>query len=89
MFHTRTLLAPLALCPALLACAPQTTVPAPVCDPAQHQALVGQNIGGVILPAELPQRVISPGEPVTEDFNPARLNIFVDPKGWIARVTCG
>lgn len=82
-------LAVLAFLPVLAGCAPADPLPAPRCDPAQHQALVGQNIGAVTLPAELPQRVISPGEPVTEDYNPARLNIFVDPKGWIARITCG
>lgn len=83
-------LSALALCPALLACTTTTTtVPALACDAARHQTLVGQNIGAVTLPSELPQRVISPGEPVTEDFNPNRLNIYVDPKGWIARITCG
>ncbi|MDP5306371.1 I78 family peptidase inhibitor [Paracoccus spongiarum] len=64
-------------------------IPAPRCSMAQHQPLIGQNIGAVTLPARLPQRIISPGDQITEDFNPDRLNIFVDPKGWIARVSCG
>lgn len=73
----------------LAACEPSETVPKPVCDPQAHQTLVGKNIGEVSLPSELPQRVISPGDMVTQDYNPARLNIFVDPKGWIGRVSCG
>lgn len=73
----------------LSACQPAYTVPANRCSPAAHQRLVGKNIGEVSLPRALPQRIISPGDPVTEDYSPDRLNIFVDPKGWIARVTCG
>lgn len=73
----------------LAACEPSETVSKPACDPQAHQALIGKNIGEVSLPSDLPQRVISPGDMVTQDYNPARLNIFVDPKGWIGRITCG
>ncbi|RMC36359.1 I78 family peptidase inhibitor [Paracoccus alkanivorans] len=73
----------------LAACESGETVSKRVCDPQAHQALVGKNIGEVTLPRELPQRVISPGDMVTEDYNPARLNIFVDAKGWIGRISCG
>lgn len=66
---------------------PQTQWPL-TCDDS-FQSLVGTNIGAVTLPAGLPHRIISPGMPYTEDFNPDRLNVFVDDKGWIARVTCG
>lgn len=65
------------------------TVNATRCDPAQHQALVGRNIGETILPPGLRVREISPGQMVTQDFDPARLNIFMDMKGWIGRVSCG
>lgn len=54
-----------------------------------YQSLVGSNIGAVTLPANLPHRIISPGMAVTEEFNADRLNVYVDDKGWIARVTCG
>lgn len=74
---------------ALAACEPAKTNVPSRCDPVGNQALVGQNIGAVTLPANLPQRIISEGEFVTQDYNPDRLNIFVDPKGWIGRVTCG
>lgn len=65
------------------------TVAATRCDPSQHQRLVGMNIGEVYLPPQLHRREISPGQVVTQDYQPGRLNIFLDPKGWIARVTCG
>ncbi len=75
----------------LSACQQQSglTVSAARCEPARHQALVGRNIGAVTLPSELPQRVVIPGATLTDDVNPDRLNIFVDPKGWIARISCG
>lgn len=57
------------------------------CDES-FQSLVGTNIGAVTLPRALPHRIISPGMAVTEDYNPDRLNVFVDDKGWIAKVEC-
>lgn len=58
------------------------------CDLSFHSALVGQNYGAITLPAGLPVRVISPGDAVTEDFRPERLNLYVDEKGWIQRIEC-
>lgn len=72
----------------LAACQPASPPMPSRCDDS-YQSLVGRNIGAVTLPDALPQRIISPGDLVTEDANPARLNVFVDPKGWIGRVTCG
>lgn len=68
---------------------PDFTIAATRCDPARHQSLVGMNIGDVYLPQQLEQRIISPGQVVDFAYRPARLNIFVDPKGWIGRVSCG
>lgn len=65
------------------------TVAATTCDLGQHQRLVGMNIGEVRLPPQLERREISPGQVVTQDYQPDRLNIFLDPKGWITRVSCG
>jgi hypothetical protein len=81
----------LALTLLVSACAagPAYTVAATRCDPAQHQALVGRNIGETFLPPALRVREISPGQMVTQDYDPARLNIFMDVKGWIGRVSCG
>lgn len=65
------------------------TVAATSCDLRQHQQLVGMNIGEVYLPPQLHYREINPGQVVTFDYQPRRLNIFLDPKGWITKVTCG
>lgn len=89
MPSTRSLTAGLTLLALLSACQPADTVSGLRCDPQRHQVLVGQNVGAITLPPGLPKRIISPGDPVTEDFSADRLNIFVDPKGWIARISCG
>ena len=65
------------------------TVASTRCDLSQHQRLVGMNIGEVYLPPQLHRREISPGQVVTLEYDPQRLNIFLDAKGWIAKVTCG
>ena len=65
------------------------TVMARQCDLEKHQSLVGMNIGEVSFPAVLPRRVITTGDAFTQDYRPNRLNVFVDEKGWIAKVTCG
>lgn len=85
------IIAPLLALSALAACdtGSAPTVMARTCDLPKHQTLVGKNIGEVNFPAALNRRVISSGMPITEDYNPNRLNVFVDEKGWIARVTCG
>ena len=58
------------------------------CDLSQHQALVGRNIGEVLLPPNLRKREVHTQGVMTRDFNPARLTMFLDAKGWIARVEC-
>lgn len=87
----RSLIALLVVSGSLAACAGGNsyTVSATRCSPAQHQALVGRNVGEIFLPPALPRREISPGQRITEDYNPARLNMYVDVKGWVGRVTCG
>lgn len=87
-FHKFALLA---LAPVLFACASSgtsTTVPA-VCDLGKYQQYVGKNIGDLNLPRGGATRVISPGMPVTMDYSASRTNIYVDDKGWIAKVECG
>ncbi|WP_170162041.1 I78 family peptidase inhibitor [Paracoccus siganidrum] len=59
------------------------------CNLATHSQLVGQNYGAIDLTPGLTHRIISPGQAVTMDFNPNRLNLHVDDKGWIQQVTCG
>ncbi len=58
------------------------------CDMSQHQSLVGRNIGEVMLPPNLRKREVHNEGVMTRDFNPARLTMFLDAKGWIARVEC-
>ncbi|WBU61498.1 I78 family peptidase inhibitor [Paracoccus albus] len=57
------------------------------CGP-EFNVMVGRNIGEFELPPGLPHRIAQPGAALTEDFNPARLNVFVDDKGWIQKVEC-
>lgn len=91
MTRTLRLLPPILAALTVSACAAANpyTVSATRCNPAQHQALVGRNIGETFLPPALRVREIPPGTRVTQDYDPARLNIFMDAKGWIASVSCG
>lgn len=60
------------------------------CGAADLQSLIGQpetvlarmRFGTVV-------RVIHPGEMVTEDYSPSRLNIQIDASGRIAALSCG
>lgn len=72
------------------ACGPSPyDVSAAQCSPSQHGVLVGRNIGEVRLPPNLRKREVGPEGVMTRDFNPARLTMFLDAKGWITRVACG
>lgn len=64
-------------------------VDATQCSPSAHQALVGRNIGEVRLPPNLRVREVPHHGATTQDFNPNRLTLFLDAKGWITRVACG
>nr|WP_111301736.1 I78 family peptidase inhibitor [Paracoccus saliphilus] len=58
------------------------------CSPSQHQVLVGRNVGEILLPPTLRKREVWSGV-MTNDFNPARLTMYVDAKGFVTRVACG
>lgn len=61
-----------------------------VCAAEAYQVLVGQPVGGVhtdSLPR--PHRVYGPGDAVTMDYRPDRLNIIVGDGGEIIEVKCG
>jgi Peptidase inhibitor I78 family len=85
---------PLAAGIALLGCTmtappPVKTIPAG-CGAEGLQTLVGQPesvLAAMTFPT--PVRIIHPGDAVTMDFSPARLNITVDRNGRIDRVYCG
>jgi len=57
---------------------------------AQHTALIGKPTTDAGVPAAGPSvRIIKPGDQVTMDFSPARLNIDVDAAGVITGLRCG
>lgn len=83
-----------AILPALIllaACVPAPAEPpGATCSAASLQHLVGQpesafDPGGLTEPV----RVIHPGEAVTMDFNPGRLNVEIGTDGRIVAIRCG
>ncbi|PVA06286.1 I78 family peptidase inhibitor [Thalassorhabdomicrobium marinisediminis] len=67
-------------------------VPAPAddtCNAAQHAGLVGQDataLERVLLMG--PVRIIRPGDAVTMDFRPERINFHIDDSNRITSITC-
>ncbi|MEM8696105.1 MAG: I78 family peptidase inhibitor [Pseudomonadota bacterium] len=59
------------------------------CPADQSQSLVGAQLAAVTLPAGLNMRIINPGDAVTQDFQPGRMNIMLDRNGVITRIDCG
>ena len=75
----------------LAACAPLAAA-----DPASQgcgadtlQAAVGEHLGEVALPSGVKVRIIRPGDAVTMDHAPDRLNIELDADDRVVRVRCG
>lgn len=67
-----------------------TVPPENACGAAELSGLAGQN--RKVLEAmkfKGPVRVIEPGMAVTMDYHPQRLNIELDGKGTITRLSCG
>lgn len=101
----RTILPALALAPMLLAaCMPETVEPDPAqdtldiaapaadqdeCGSASYLPLIGQPGPVISVPANTAYRSYRTGDPVTMDFNPARLNFEHDKTGRLVRVSCG
>ena len=82
------------------ACAPAMTEPdmAPTCLAESYQGLVGgseenalETLADLVLFSEPPPdiRYIGPGDAVTMDFRPDRMNIELDATGTVTRVYCG
>ena len=82
-------------CLALAACGPlpDPVLPEPVpdaCGAAALQGLVGADGQRLsTMKFGVPVRIIRPGMAVTMDFSPSRLNIEIDAKDRISRVSCG
>ena len=71
----------------------QPSVPPPqsdTCGAGPYARLVGQDATALERELILRQvRVIRPGQAVTQDFRPVRLNFEVGGSGQIARIFCG
>lgn len=72
-----------------------TAAPAAVCDAAAAQFALGQSFGPA-LEREVRTRSgasvvrwLSPGQAVTMEFNPARINLTLDARSRITKVACG
>jgi hypothetical protein len=99
---TRHILLPVLAALAVSACAatppseaPITSLPgfepgADSCGAGARAYLIGQPIGEVDQPSlARTVRAIHPGQPVTQDYSPFRLNLDLDGDGVIVRVWCG
>ena len=64
--------------------------PASACDASSFAGFVGQS-RDVLLATTFarPIRIIDPGELVTQEFDPLRINFVIDRRGTIERVYCG
>ena len=64
--------------------------PSGTCGAAQLSHLIGQDRSAISgMRFAHPLRVIEPGQPVTMDLNPDRLNIQLTKSGKIAAINCG
>ena len=80
---------------ALVACASEERYPEPRCRAAGAEAQLGETLDDRVLDearwasGAMRTRVIKPGQAVTMDADPQRLNIEVDETGRIRRLRCG
>ncbi|MDP3495247.1 MAG: I78 family peptidase inhibitor [Hyphomonadaceae bacterium] len=75
---------------------PPTTPPATdpaladTCNMAQYASLIGKPATDAgVPPASASVRIIKPGDQVTMDFSPTRLNVDLDTAGVIIALRCG
>lgn len=85
----------LAALPVLAACVPaEQSQPVAgnspeTCPASEYSALIGTNINAATLPLSVTYRTIWPGDLVTEDFVPDRMNVAVNNEGIVQGLTCG
>ena len=81
----------------LTACT-QAETPPPVkpmpfaCDPKEFASFIGQDeavLAATTFQQGVVLRIAKPGQPMTMDYNDARVNFFLDASGKINKVTCG
>ncbi|MGR3540032.1 MAG: I78 family peptidase inhibitor [Hasllibacter sp.] len=83
-------LAPLAML-ALAACeaAGPGGAGADTCGASDYRGAIGTPLAALSLPADLDDRIVRPGDAVTQDYRPGRINFELDENDVVARVTCG
>jgi hypothetical protein len=54
---------------------------------AGYEGRSGAALEGIVF--SQPVRIIGPGDPVTEDYSPLRINFDLDATGTIVRIWCG
>jgi hypothetical protein len=62
------------------------------CKTEDYASFIGQPesvLAAATFPQGVPIRMIKPGQPVTMDFNAARVNFLLNDKGMIAEIRCG
>jgi hypothetical protein len=80
--------------PVLAACTPvEQTAPSSAgpetCPKSEFNSLIGTDVNAAILPLTLTYRTVWPGEAVTLDHLPERMNIAVNDDGIVQGLTCG
>lgn len=83
-----TLLVPVLAQCVTVAPPPQTNDP-DACGAETISYLVGTQVGAADLTEGPLLRIIAPGDFVTEDYRPERLNVFIDENATISRLECG
>lgn len=74
---------------------PAASPPPATCDAAAAQFAIGQSFGPALERDVRARsgasivRWLSPGQAVTMEFNPARINLTLDPRSRITKVACG
>lgn len=63
--------------------------PTDPCGAQGYSSLLGSSLAAVTLPADLNDRVVRPGDAVTFDYDPTRLNIELNDDGLIVGLSCG
>ncbi len=86
MFKISTVIASATL---LVACVPAKENTPETCPKSEFSALLGTNINTAILPLTLTYRTVYPGDAVTMDHLPERLNVAVNEDGIVEGLTCG